>query len=174
VFRPPTGGAAAGAAPRPPLPAVTTPEPGFVALFDGTEASFAQWQVAGLDGFSWEDGVIVTSPVDEDLGLLSYAPRPYADSVLRLQCRITAPDDNSGVFVRCRDPRQSLPEQLLATPDAATSFPNRADYASTGAWVAVDTGFEVQIDEAAAGDPSSLDPHRTGALSDVPVGTGAR
>jgi hypothetical protein len=116
--------------------------------------------------------VIVTSPVDGDIGLLYYAPRPFTDFVLRLQFRIAAPNDNSGVYVRFRDPCQPVPASLLATPGAAASFPNRADYASNGAWAAVDTGFEVQIDEAAAGDVAGLDQHRTGAVYDIPIGTG--
>jgi hypothetical protein len=38
------------------------------------------------------------------------------------------------------------------------------------AWVAVDTGFEVQIDEQ--GIPDFLDRHRTGAIYNVPAGEG--
>jgi hypothetical protein len=149
-----------------------TPEPGFVSLFDGTEASFAHWTVAGLNGFSLEDRGIVTRPVDGDLGLLYYAPRPFTDFVLRLQFRITAPNDNSGVYVRFRDPRQPIPSSVLDAPDAPASFSHQSDYAANGAWTAVDTGFEVQIDEAAAGDAPGLDQHRTGAIYDIPIGTG--
>jgi hypothetical protein len=152
-------------------PAATL-EPDFVSLFDRTEASFVNWAVAGLNGFRLEDGVIVTSPVDEDLGLLYYAPRPFANFVLRLQFRIIDPNDNSGVYVRFRDPRQPIPSSILDAPNAAASFPHHSDYAANSAWMAVDTGFEVQIDEAAAGDVPGLDQHRTGAIYDIPIGTG--
>jgi hypothetical protein len=151
--------------------ATATPEPGFVTLFDGTEASFADWEVAGLDGFALEDGVIVSRSVDEDLGLLYYAPRPFSDFVLRLQVRILDSADNSGIFIRFRDPRQPLPDSLLAASDAVSLLPNRADYATNGAWIGVDTGFEVQIDELAAGDVPDQDLHRTGAIYDIPIGS---
>jgi hypothetical protein len=38
------------------------------------------------------------------------------------------------------------------------------------AFVAVDTGFEVQIDELARGTPDGLDEHRTGAIYGLPIG----
>jgi hypothetical protein len=152
--------------PRRPRPRPTL---GFVALFDGTPASFAQWRVAGPGQFALADGVIVTgSRTLDDIGLLYYAPQRFGDFVLRLQFRITQPDDNSGVFVRFRDPTQPLPDALLA----AGAFPNRDSYLN-GSWIAVDTGFEAQIDEAAAGDPPGQDRHRTGAIYDIPIGTGA-
>lgn len=154
-----------------------TPEPGFVALFDGTAASFAAWEVSGADGFELADGAIAAAAGD-DLGLLTYAPRPFGDFVLRLQFRIAQPDDNSGVFVRFRDPSLSAPAANAATPGADEAYPNRDLYAENGAWVAIDTGFEVQIDEAALGNPmdegdDGQDRFRTGAIYDVPVGAGA-
>src|SRR5262249_49623702 len=39
-------------------------------------------------------------------------------------------------------------------------------------WVAVTTGFEVQIDELARGSDEERDEHRTGAIYDIPVGPG--
>jgi hypothetical protein len=151
------------------------PEPGFVSLFDGTEASFANWQVAGRDGFALVDGAIETRPGGDDLGLLYYAPRPFTDFILRLQVRVADPADNSGVHLRFRDPRLPMPAEVLTAPGAALDFPNRSAYADNGSWLAVDTGFEVQIDDLAGGipdDPSDdgLDQKRTGAIYDVPLG----
>ena len=152
-----------------------SPESGFVALFDGTEASFANWQVAGRDGFALVDGIIETRPGGDDLGLLYYAPRTFSDFILRLQFRVADPADNAGVHLRFRDPRLPLPAEVLTAPGAALAFPNRSAYADNGAWLAVDTGFEVQIDEEAGGrpdgsTPDGLDQHRTGAIYDVPLG----
>jgi hypothetical protein len=39
------------------------------------------------------------------------------------------------------------------------------------AWVPVTTGFEVQIDELARGNPDGLDMHHTGAIYNIPVGS---
>jgi hypothetical protein len=41
------------------------------------------------------------------------------------------------------------------------------------AWVPVTTGFEVQIDELARGNPDGLNMHRTGAIYGIPVGSAA-
>ncbi len=150
-------------------------EPGFVWLFDGTETSFAAWQVAGCDSFALVDGVIQTQPGGNDLGLLYYAPRPFADVLVQLQCRLTDPAANAGVHVRCRDPRLPLPPSLLALPNAESVFPNREVYADNTAWLAVDSGFAVQIDELGGRNPGlaadrGRDQRRTGAISDIPLG----
>ena len=153
----------------------TTPEPGFVSLFDGSDASFVQWQVSGRDGFALVDGVIETRPGGDDLGLLYYAPRTFADFILRLQFRVADPADNAGVHLRFRDPTQPLPDTVIRAPGAELDFPNRSAYADNGAWLAADTGFEVQIDDQAGGrpdgsTPDGLDQHRTGAIYDIPLG----
>ena len=38
------------------------------------------------------------------------------------------------------------------------------------AFIGVDTGFEIQIDELARGNPDALDEHRTGAVYGIPIG----
>jgi hypothetical protein len=70
-------------------------------------------------------------------------------------------NDNSGIFVRFRDPR--LPRSPGGTP-----YDNQA-------YVGVDTGFEIQIDEEARAnktltppEPDGLDFNRTGAVYKAP------
>ena len=92
-------------------------EPGFTALFDGSVETFQRWQTLGRGAFSLVDGTIVTQPGD-DLGLLYYTPNTFADYVLRFQFRLNQLDDNSGVFVRFRDPR--LPVQTSSRSAGAT------------------------------------------------------
>src|SRR5215213_992261 len=135
-------------------------EPGFTYLFDGSEESFQSWRVTGQGAFSMIDGAVVAQPGD-DLGLLYYAPRTFGDFVLRFQFCLNQPDDNSGVFIRSRDPRLPVPDRKNA--HIAYPYNNQA-------WVPVTTGFEIQIDELARGNPDGLDIHRTGAIYGIPPG----
>jgi hypothetical protein len=151
-----------------PAAQVDQPEPGFVSLFDGTETTFRRWQMAGRGSFTLVDGAMVADPGD-DLGLLFY-PQNFNDFVLRLQCRIETLDDNSGVFLRMRDPRLPVPRR--ANPTEADAYQNPA-------YVGVTTGFEVQIDERSRGngashppEPDGLDKKHTGALYDIPTTPG--
>jgi Choline dehydrogenase and related flavoproteins len=138
-------------------------EAGFTSLFDGSEASFQSWRAVGRGSFSLIDGAIVAQPGD-DLGLFYYTPHTFGDFVLRFQFRLNRFDDNSGVFVRSRDPRQPVPDRK--NPHISYPYNNQA-------WVPVTTGFEVQIDELARGNPDGLDMHRTGAIYGVPLGADA-
>ncbi|HKT61006.1 MAG TPA: family 16 glycoside hydrolase [Gemmatimonadales bacterium] len=142
--------------PPPSPPAV---EAGFTSLFDGTDATFKNWQAVGRGTFSLIDGLIVAYP-GNDLGLLYFAPKTFGDFELRLQFRLETPTDNSGVFVRSRDPRLPVPDRN----NPAISYPY-----NNQAWVAVHTGFEVQIDEQAR--PNGFDKNRTAAIYDIPTGT---
>lgn len=141
--------------PPPPL------EAGFMALFDGSQASFADWLQVGPGRFDYDpnEQVIVARP-GSDIGLLFFVAKAYSDFELRLQFRLDSRQDNSGVFVRFRDPRQPPPAGV-----------NDPGIAGNPAWLAVDTGFEIQIDEQARGDGADL--HRTGAVYAIPVGGGA-
>lgn len=131
-------------APLPPPPL----EEGFMWLFDGTAATFARWQQAGPGTMSLDtnEAVMIAQPGPE-LGLFFYGDQSFADFVLRLQFRIDGLDDNSGVFVRFRDPR------LPGSDPAEVANP---------ALVAVRSGFETQIDDRARTDGADM--HRTGAL----------
>lgn len=127
-------------------PAPFTPEPGFAALFDGV--STANWRVAGGGNFIAVDNVLEAVPGDE-LGLFWCTTPMPPDFVLKLEWLRTRDDDNSGVFVRF-------------------PHPDSKGYANTH-YVAVDFGFEAQIDEigqAPPGQPVGLAIHKTGAIYD--------
>ena len=141
-------------------PTVNPPEAGFVYLFDGTERTFSHWRSVGRASFALVDGAIVVQPGD-DLGLLYYAPRTFEDFELRMEFRILRFDDNSGVFVRFRDPARAVPDRTDELKFHRYQNP---------AYVAVDTGFEIQIDDLAR--PDDRDEHRTGAFYNVPIGSG--
>ncbi|WP_447986856.1 family 16 glycoside hydrolase [Nitrospira sp. Nam74] len=131
----------------------------FEALFDGR--TVGNWRMStirnqpGRDNpgtFRIRRGAFEALP-GTDLGLL-WLDRPTPPRfVLRLQWMTTSPDDNSGVFI---------------------AFPNPENqgYDNT-AYVGVNLGFEIQIDEL--GRPDNAPIHRTGAIyafkgpSDGPV-----
>ena len=131
----------------------------FVWLFDGTAATFDHWQQAGPGGMTLDEheGVMTCRP-GADIGLCFFGDRGFADFVLRLQFRIDARTDNSGVFVRFRDPR-------VAAPDVGDP-----SHRANPARIAVHTGFEVQVDDLARDD--GADRHRTGALYDITTAAG--
>jgi Domain of Unknown Function (DUF1080) len=118
--------------------------------------------MAGFGGFM-ELGAGIVESVD-GIGLLWYTLEEFADFVLRLEWRASAPDDNSGVFLRF---------PILGSNDPANDWQ-----------VAVNQGYEIQIDDTGKnpdtnpvtfGDPL----HITGAvyklspatkLASLPVG----
>ena len=138
-----------------PAPVAPVPEPGFRTLFDGTLGTFQQWRIAGPGAFALLDGAMVAQPAG-DHTVLYYAPEAFSNLDLRLEFRVNGVGDNSGVFVRFRSPLPAWPD--IDDPRVLT---NRA-------WVAVRTGFEVQIDDQAR--PDGLDRTRTGAIYDIPTG----
>ena len=139
-----------------PSPAATA-EPGFSPLFDGTDQTFHRWRFVGEGSFTRVGRALVAHP-GHDLGLLYY-PQPFSDFVLRLDFLLAHPggqhNDNSGVFLRFRDPLLPVPDR--SDPETQYPYVNQA-------YVAVDTGFEVQIDEEARGQPDGLMQHHTGAI----------
>jgi hypothetical protein len=125
---------------------------GYVTLFGGALTS--EWRMStivnqpGRDDpgrFEVQDGALV-SFAGTDLGLLWHATPTPPDFELALEFRLSAPDDNSGVFVRF-------------------PHPDSRGYDNT-AWVAINFGFEVQIDET--GRPDGAPQHTTGAIYDEP------
>jgi len=135
--------------------------PGFRWLFNGSQASLANWQQAGPGQFAYDPNEqVITAHPGNDIGLLFYKVTGFSNFTLRLQFRLDSRTDNSGVFVRFRDPRQPAPPGL-----GDPRIPGNP------AWVAVYTGFEIQIDEQAA--PDQADKHRTGAVYSVDVGPAA-
>lgn len=116
------------------------PEAGFTALFDGVGTG--NWRMAGPGSFFAADGVLEAVPGGE-IGLYWCTTPTPPDFVLRLEWMRTREDDNAGVFIRF-------------------PHPESRGYANT-AFVGVDFGFEVQIDEL--GDSPI---HRTGAFYGQP------
>jgi hypothetical protein len=129
-------------------PVPPTADPGFTLLFDGT--SLSNWRMSTIRNQPGRDDpgrfLIIDGALEvvtgSDLGLLWHAVPTPADFVLKLDWRTWKADDNSGVFVR---------------------FPNPAgrNYDNT-AFVAVDFGFEVQIDQLGRDDGADI--HKTGGI----------
>jgi hypothetical protein len=129
-------------------PAVFVADPGFEALFDGQ--TFGDWRMSTIRNQPGRDnpgsflirrGAFEAHP-GTDLGML-WLNRPSPPRyVLRLEWMMTAPDDNSGVFVAFPDPEQQ-------------------NYDNT-AYVGINFGFEIQIDELARPDNALI--HRSGAI----------
>jgi choline dehydrogenase-like flavoprotein len=139
-----------------PLPQAS---PGFNLLFDGV--STASWQMSmiknqpGRDNpgrFYVIDGGLESAP-GTDLGLF-YRKIDFTNYILKLEWLSWREDDNSGIFVRF--------------PDL-----NSKGYDNT-AFVAVDFGFEVQIDALGRGSPppgQNVDKkfRTTGAIYNIPA-----
>jgi hypothetical protein len=151
---------------------------GFRPLFDGTDATFKKWRLAGPPGGGMLhcNGEMV-SYGDGGLRLFYYATETFSDFTVRLQFRIFDPaKHNSGVFLRF--PRPTL--GLNAALNARTANEAAFDPANP-AWRPVIAGFEVQIDDNALGDgtkdfygirpePNGLFKNRTGAIYKIQAG----
>jgi Domain of Unknown Function (DUF1080) len=129
--------------------------------------SFNRWSRVSprtSNGFALIDGEIVTYGVT-DFGLLCYAAKTFADFTLRVQFRVVHAKgelftdstrvQNSGVFVRFRDPLlDPSPPILQRLQREANDFQL---IRNIRAWSAVHSGFEVQIDDNGMGDDGRLD-----------------
>ncbi|WP_369375487.1 family 16 glycoside hydrolase [Promicromonospora sp. Populi] len=93
-------------------------EPGYAALFDGTLASLDDWRLAGAGSFGRQSDCSIRST--GGMGLLWYTAQELQEYSLKLDWKLLK-DDNGGVFV---------------------GFPNPG----TDPWVAVNQGYEIQID----------------------------
>ena len=125
-------------------PTPVGPADGFSPLFDGI--STANWRMAGGGTFIVVDGALEAVPGNE-LGLYWCTTPTPANFILRVEWLSTRPDDNSGVFVRF-------------------PHPDSKGYVNTH-YVAVDFGFEVQIDDRGYNPDTNQfgDPlHQTGAI----------
>ncbi len=121
---------------------------GFTSLFDG--ASLQGWRMSTIRNqpgrndpghFVVTNGALVSVP-GSDIGLLWHAQPTPPDYLLKLEWRRWQDDANSGVFLRFPDPESR-------------------NYDNT-AFVGVDFGFEVQIDQLAS--PDGLPIHKTAAI----------
>lgn len=109
-----------------------------IQLFNGLD--FDAWRQAGPGGFTIDNGMLVTQG---GMGLLWYAARPFGNFELKLDWKVTKRSDNSGIFVR---------------------FPAPAGVHDPGGdpRVAIDQGYEIQIDDEGAPDGEGI--HKTGAI----------
>jgi hypothetical protein len=120
-------------------------------LFDGSKAQ--GWRMSTITNqpgndnpgrFDVVDHALLAIP-GSDIGLYWYTTPVAADFELALEWRQSSPDDNSGIFVRF--------------PDVDARGYNNTAY------VAVDLGFEIQIDNN--GFPDGAPKHTTGAIYNV-------
>jgi cytochrome c len=106
----------------------------FATLFDGNNLN--DWQMAGQGKF-----VIVKEEAalqsEGGMGLLWYTKKIYRNFILKLDWKVHHKADNSGIFVR---------------------FP----YPDNDPVVAVNNGYEIQIDDLAMPDGNPI--HKTGAI----------
>jgi hypothetical protein len=106
----------------------------FTYLLDGRNID--GWRMAG-------PGKFVLDEYDRSLrseggmGLFWYTKRKYKNFVLKVDWKVNRRNDNSGVFIRFSDP-------------------------GNDSWIAVNTGYEIQIDDLAMPDGNPL--HKTGAI----------
>jgi hypothetical protein len=125
------------------------PTDGFTALFDGINTD--KWRMSTIKNqapdrsnpgnFIVVDGTLESTP-GNDLGLFWYTVPMPADYILKLEWLRWLDNGNSGVFVRF-------------------PHPDSKGYNNT-AYVGVNFGFEVQIDEF--GVPDGAGKHKTGAI----------
>lgn len=100
-------------------------ESGYTGLFDGTLASFDKWKMAGAGSFGRvTDDCTIRG--NGGLGLLWYTPKKFDSYSLKLDWKLVS-DHNGGVFVGFPDP-------------------------GNDAYVAVNKGYEIQIDATDAAD----------------------
>ena len=129
-------------------------------IFDGTRACLRRWRYAGGASITLRpDGTLRTGPGAPGLGVLWYAARPYGDFILRLQFRDDSPIEgrraNSGVQVRFPAPRPPV-------PGCPTTFNGQPRTTDAAAWVAVNCGHEIQINDSPDVPPN--DPRKSGSI----------
>ncbi len=110
----------------------TAIETNFASLFDG--ATLDGWRQAGPGGFDVVDGTLQSFG---GMGLLWYAKKQFTDFILKVDWKVAHLSDNSGVFLRFPDP-------------------------GNDPWVAVNNGYEVQIDDLGA--PNGNPIYKTGGI----------
>jgi hypothetical protein len=106
----------------------------FTYLFNGK--SIDGWRMAGPGKFVFIE-YDKSLQSEGGMGLLWYTKKKYKDFVLRIDWKVSRTNDNSGIFIR------------FSNPD-------------NDPWVAVNTGYEIQIDDLAMPDGNPL--HKTGAI----------
>ncbi|MCP3422926.1 family 16 glycoside hydrolase [Nocardioides pinisoli] len=121
----------------------TAADPGYRTLFDGTAESLEEWNMAGPGVFTREADC--TLKTNGGLGLLWHSEPLEGDYSLQLDWKLVK-DDNGGVFVG------------FPNPETTPRYDGDPANPAGDPWVAVDRGYEIQID--ATDDPDST----TGAV----------
>jgi hypothetical protein len=106
----------------------------FETILDGT--NLHGWKMCGKGEFVVANKMIISKG---GMGLLWYTKKKFLNFILKVDWKTSQRADNSGVFVR------------FAYPD-------------DDPWIAVNTGYEIQIYDAEP--PDGNDTHRTGAIYD--------
>jgi len=124
---------------------------GYETILDGSRKCFERWRYAGGASMTLQrDGTVRSGPGEPGLGVLWYAARPYGDFSLKLEFRDDAPDPdaraNAGVQVRFPAPKPPVPGCPM------TFDGNPITDAGAPAWIAVNCGHEIQINDNAGGD----------------------
>jgi hypothetical protein len=104
----------------------------FETILDGT--NLHDWKMCGQGMFVLGHKMIISQG---GMGLLWYTKRKFLNFILKVNWKTSTSEDNSGVFVR------------FAHPD-------------DDPWIAVNTGYEIQIYDAEPTDGNAM--HRTGAI----------
>jgi len=81
---------------------------------------------------------------EDGMGLLWYTKKRYKNFILKIEWKVKHKSDNSGIFVRFSNP-------------------------GNDPWIAVNTGYEIQIDDLAMPDGDPV--HKTGAIYDFAAPT---
>jgi hypothetical protein len=125
---------------------------GYETILDGSRTCWNRWRYAGGASMKLQrDGTVQTGPGEPGLGVLWYAARPYGDFSLKLEFRDDAPDPdqraNAGVQVRFPAPNPPVPGCPMTFNGGTITD------AGAPAWIAVNCGHEIQINDNAGGDP---------------------
>ena len=121
----------------------TNNDDGFVHLFNGQSLDDDGWCMAGLGRFQVisEERALKS---EDGMGLLWYTKKRYKNFILKIEWKVKHKSDNSGIFVRFSNP-------------------------GNDPWIAVNTGYEIQIDDLAMPDGDPV--HKTGAIYDFAAPT---
>ena len=109
-------------------------EDDFLNLFNGI--NLKGWTMAGPGRFRVIEQEMALES-EGGMGLLWYTKKMFGDFILKIDWKVKRRNDNSGVFIRFSDP-------------------------DNDPWIAVNTGYEIQIDDLALSEGRSE--HKTGAI----------
>jgi hypothetical protein len=104
----------------------------FETILDG--ANLQGWKMCGQGMFVLGQNMIISKG---GMGLLWYTKKRFLNFILKVDWKTSSKGDNSGIFVRFADPDDDP-------------------------WIAVNTGYEIQIYDAEPQDGNAT--HRTGAI----------